>query len=143
MKNKLKDMILSGQYTCVAMNPKTNEIIYTSNENVGVKPIITPMRENRSFFKDLYIADTTIGKAAAALFALSGIKYAYAKVMSKSAIEIFKRYNILYEYDIIVDYIENRTKTGMCPLEECLKNENDISKAWDKIENKIAELMNN
>lgn len=137
MEQQLIDRIADGQYTCVA---KGEKIDYQAS-GLGVRPIITPMRQDRSFFKGKQVADTVVGKAAALLLVLSGAVEVYGRVMSRSAVEVLKAHGVEYQYDELVDYIQNRTGDGMCPLEQSVLEEENPAKAFDKIEKKIAELM--
>lgn len=114
---------------------------WETNSGIGVKPIITPMRKNRDYFKNKQVFDTIIGKAAAMLLVYSGVKTVYGTVMSKTAIAVFETYKIEYSYDVLVDYIQNREKNGLCPLEEAVYNENNLTEAYKKIEKKIEMLM--
>lgn len=134
----IKQLIKTGVRTCVAADETC--ITYKAS-GIGVKPIVSVMREDRYFFKGKYVADTIVGKAAALLFVLSGAKYVYGEVMSKTAISVLEENGILFEYDELVEYTKNREGNGMCPLEQCVRDENDAVVAWIKIENKIAELM--
>ncbi|MGI5894640.1 MAG: DUF1893 domain-containing protein [Candidatus Merdivicinus sp.] len=137
MNQNLIDLIDRGEYSCAAMG---QEIDYHCS-GLGVKPIITPMRENRRFFEQKEVADTVVGKAAALLLVLSGASAVYGKVMSQSAVQVFQTYNVPYQYGTLVDYIQNRTGDGMCPLEDSVRDVSDPEIAWEKIEQRIAQLM--
>lgn len=134
-----KNLIKNKDYSCIAVK---NDTVFYKEKGIGVKPIISPMRQNKNFFKDSFVYDSVIGKAAAALLALSGAVYVYGEIMSESAIEVLEKSNIKYEYSHKVDYIKNRTNDGLCPLENSVKDEFDLEKCFIKIETKINELMN-
>ncbi len=138
MKNKIIEILKENKYSCVALDENG---VYYESVGIGVKPIITPMRDDKYFFKDKYVGDKIVGKAAALLLILSGAKYVYGLVMSKGAVEMLSKYGVDYSFGTLVDFIENRTKTGMCPLEECVKDCDDKDLAFDIIERKICELM--
>jgi len=53
--------------------------------------------------------------------------------MSKIAIPVLEENNVKYEYENLVDYIINRDKTGMCPMENKYKDEKDISKIYNEM----------
>ena len=61
--------------------------------------------------------------------------------MSKGAIEILKKAGINYEYKTLTDYIENRLKNGICPMDEAVKNVDDAKEAYEAIRNKIKLLQ--
>lgn len=138
MLKKLIEILNQGTYSCLAAE---NEKIVYQAAGIGVKPIITPMRENRKFFQNKIVADTKVGKAAAMLLALSGAQYVYGQVMSKSAVALLKKHNIECSYETLAEYIPNRTNTGMCPLEMSILTEDDLEAGFVKLENKIKELM--
>lgn len=137
MNKQIIELVQQHEYSCVA----ARETIFYQGTGLGVKPLITPMRENRQFFQGAEVADKIVGKAAAFLLVLSGAKAVYGDIMSKGAVEVLEQRGIDYCYVTLVEFIENRTGTGMCPLEQSVKEETSPEKAWDKIENTIAELM--
>lgn len=55
--------------------------------------------------------------------------------MSKYAVPILEENSIKYEYKNLVDYIQNNDKTGMCPMENKYKEENDINKIYQEMLN--------
>lgn len=85
----------------------------------GVAPLIHFLSED-IYFKDAYAADKVIGKAAALLLVLAGIKGEYAPVMSESGLYILSYYGILASCDTCVPTILNRAGTGPCPMEEAV-----------------------
>lgn len=137
MDLKIIDLVRDGSCTFAAFDGES----YYEASGIGVKPIITPMRENREFFKGKEVADTIIGKAAAMLLVLSGAKAVYGRVMSKAAVQVLKEHGVEFSYGTLVEYIENRAGNGMCPLEASVKEEEDLHRAYNKIEKRIEELM--
>ena len=65
-----------------------------------------------------YIADKVIRKAASALMILGGVKQLYMDVISQPAFELFFRVKVNVDYVKKVSFIENRDKSGWCPLEK-------------------------
>ncbi|MBR3992234.1 MAG: DUF1893 domain-containing protein, partial [Anaerotignum sp.] len=43
-------------------------------------------------------------------------------------------------YRTEVEYIINRTKTGMCPMEQTVLDVEDAEEAYEALRNKLAEL---
>lgn len=138
MLKKLIALLNEGTYSCIAADAE--KIVYQA-AGIGIKPIITPMRTDKTFFKNKIVADTKVGKAAAMLLALSGAKCVYGRVMSKSAVALLQKYQIDCCYETLAEYIPNRTNTGMCPLEMSIQSEDDLEAGFIKLENKIKELM--
>lgn len=88
-----------------------------------IKDIKAILQENKDALKGAIIADKVIGKVAGSILAISGIKEIYTDVISKLAIPVFEKYGVKYEYSKKVEYIENNDKTGMCPMENKYKDE--------------------
>lgn len=106
---------------------------YYQNRINDIKDIL---KKDKTSLKGAIIADKVIGKAASSILAVAGVKAIYADVMSKYAIPVLEENNIRFEYEKLVDYIENNDKTGMCPMENKYKGEKDISVIYkEMIEN--------
>jgi len=130
----LKQKLLEKNYSIITDSG------YTSFDN-GIKPVIYRINENKDFFKDLTVVDKIIGKASAMMLTYSKVKHVYGLVMSKSAVEIFEKYGITYQYDELVPYIINRSNTGMCPMEETVEHLDDLKQALDALNDKIKQLQ--
>ncbi|WP_314724554.1 DUF1893 domain-containing protein [Enterocloster bolteae] len=140
MKNdliKAIDTLNNGQYTCVLC--KDNEI-HTSTER-GVKPLLAWL-DAEIDLKGFSAADKVVGKAAAFLYVLLGVKEVYAPIMSESAIYTLARNGIQPHCDKSVKHIINRAGTGFCPLEEAVGELTDPKEALNKIKLRLIELSN-
>ena len=127
----LKDILHEKNCSIVASNG------YVSFDN-GIKPVISKLNEDLHFFNGLSVADKIVGKASAMLLTLSGVNEVYAEILSVSGKEIFEKYGIKYEYGQLVDYIVNRKGDGVCPMEETVKDLNDLHEAYEALNRKIA-----
>ena len=134
---KAIDELNFNEYSCVVL--KNNELFHANG--IGVKPIIQWLAIDINFFANTLVADKIIGKAAALLLILGKAKAVYGKVMSQGAIDILTKYNIHYEYGEKVEYIANRTNTGMCPLEQSVVDIDTPNEAYVAIKQKISVLM--
>jgi len=132
---KLKDILEKEKYTCIVMN---NDEIYSSQER-GVRPLVNWLKSSCDF-KGALVADKVVGKAAAFLYVLLGIKGIYSIVISEPAYLVFKKYNIIVMYDEKVPAIKNRTNTGFCPLETATLNVDDPDGAYTTIIKTLEEL---
>ena len=63
------------------------------------------------------VADKVVGKAAAALMVLGGVREVYTDIISEPALAVLHKANIRVECVQIVSRIWNRNRTGWCPLE--------------------------
>lgn len=134
--NKAKEMLIQENYTCVIIN---NKNIYTSRDR-GVKPLLdwygTVNLQGAS------AADKVVGKAAAFLYVFLKVKEVYAGVISEPAYKVLLDYNINVTYDKKVKAIQNRDKTGFCPMETAVWNINNPNNAYNAIIETRKKLMN-
>ena len=63
------------------------------------------------------VADKVIGKGAAALMALGGVKEVWAGVISRPALELLEQAGIPVSFGTLTEGIINRMGTGPCPVE--------------------------
>lgn len=113
-------------------------IEYTSTLR-GVQPLLRPYEEGIRF-DGCAAADRVIGKAAACLYVLLGVERVYAEIVSKPAREIFEKNGIALDYDDLVELIENRTRTGLCPMETAVIDVTDPQDAPGRIREALAKL---
>ncbi len=132
---KAIDTLNGGNYTCVLCR---DSAVYTSTER-GVKPLIEWLDGNIDL-KGFSAADKVVGKAAAFLYVLLGVKEVYARVMSEAAIRVFSENGIGCQCDVSVKNIINRTKTGSCPMEETVKEISSPSEALTAVRLKLTQL---
>lgn len=97
----------------------------TFNEH-GVKTLLSL----QSALAGASVADKVVGKAAAMLLVRGGAIEVYAEVISEPALEALKRHNVPCVFGECVPNIINRNKTGICPMEQAVLDENDIEKAY-------------
>ena len=129
IKKRLEDTSAS----LVVMN-KNGEIREFYNRRVI--DIVSLIKSGENFLDGAIIADKVIGKVASTLLVLAGVKEIYAKTISEYAIEVLENNNIKYSFGNRVDYIINNDKTGMCPMENKFKDENDLKVIYDYFINK-------
>ena len=114
---KAKAVLEEQNCTCVLCR---EDRIYTSTRR-GVAPLLGWLDAGTDL-TGFSAADRVVGKATAYLYCLLGVKEVYARVMSKPAVEVLRRYNIPAGYDTLVEGIENRQKAGPCPMEYATRN---------------------
>ena len=135
MLTKAKQILLDNNHRLVII---TNNITVTSNER-GVKALLN-LLDGSTDFSGAYAADKVVGKAAAMIYVLLGIRALYASVISDGAKAIVESNGILLEYDEAVPYIINRQGDGVCPMELAVGGENDPEKAVEKVRARLKEL---
>jgi len=120
-----KDLLKKNNVSLVIV--KNGEIILEDTQK-GIKPLLEAILEKNNELTGASLADKVIGKAAAMLCVKGGIKEVYARIISEDAIEILQENKVALEYTSKVPYIQNRTKTDLCPIEKMAKGENDVEK---------------
>lgn len=133
---KSKEIFASGDYTCVLCK---GEAVYTSKER-GVKPLIMWL-ESGTDFTGFCASDKIVGKAAAMIYALLKVENVYAPVMSEEGARVLRKHGITPIYDTLVKEIRNRMDTGICPMEEAVKDIENPSEALNAIKQKIKQMM--
>lgn len=141
-RNKHKDavssavnLILEESASCVLI--KDNVIEKTVNAR-GIAPVIKLYEGG--LLENAYIVDKIVGKAAAMVMTLGGVKGCYGVTMSRAAVEWFNSHGVSVRYNKLTEYIVNRQGDGICPMEETVKDINDENEAYAALKAKIAEL---
>ena len=62
-----------------------------------------------------YAADRIVGKAAALLYVMMGVKGVFAEVLSESALAVLNKHGVHAEYSVLTPNIINRAGDGLCP----------------------------
>ncbi len=92
-----------------------------------IKDIKEILMKDSSILNGAVIADKVIGKVAASILAVAGVKEIYAEIISEYAIPVLEKNNVKYKFYKKVEYIKNKDNTGMCPMENKYKDEADIN----------------
>ena len=132
---KAKQVLDGSAYTCVLI--KESEILTSSKR--GVSPLLEWLDSGKRF-EGFSAADKVVGKAAAYLYVLLGIKTLYAKVISRQALAVLSAHAVEVFYGETVDRIRNRNNTGFCPMELCVDDINTADDALTAIRNKLSEF---
>lgn len=130
-----KTLLEENNYTCVMCK---GEQIYTSTER-GVKPLVDLVDGNENL-NGFSAADKIVGKAAAMLYVLLGVKEVYAEVLSRAGAEVFSKYKIACEYGELTEQIINRNGDGICPMEKAVQEIDDPALGLKAIKNKFTLL---
>ncbi len=123
--------------TCVLQKADT---VYKSHRR-GVAPLMGWLEEGTDL-KDFAAADKVVGKATAFLYRLLGVRCVYAGVMSLAAAGVLEAGNIPFQYGRLVEAIQNRTGTGLCPMELATRDISNPEDAPATIRAALARLQN-
>ncbi len=132
---RAKEKLKSGDYTCVLC--KGDRTLALTQR--GIKPLVE-LYEGDENFEGFCAADKVVGKGAAFLYLLLGVKAIYSAVLSRSALELLQKNGVIVRYDILAENIINRKGDGICPFEEAVLNIGDKLRAYLKIKEKMAEM---
>lgn len=116
---------------------KENEVFIGTER--GVAPLLRYF-EDVNDYSGFCAADKVVGKAAAYIYVLLGIKSVFAVTASLHAIKVFEKYGIEYVCENTVPAIKNRTGTGLCPMESAVLDIDTPEEALRAIRNMLREL---
>lgn len=134
-REKAKEMLYSADCTCVLYDGNT----YFTNHKRGVVPLLEWLDDDNDY-SDFSAADKVIGRGAAFLYLLLGIKSIYVKVISQPSLDLLKENGVDVEYDELVPAIRNRDNTGFCPIESSVVGIDNPQQALARIRKRSAEL---
>jgi len=106
---------------------------YITRYESGIKPILDIYQNTPHLLKGKKIYDRVIGKAAAIICVLGGVRCVYGRVMSVSARDYLEKHNIKHSYDELADYIQNRRGDGICPMEACVLDVEDAGEGLARV----------
>lgn len=112
----------------------------TTYRQSGVQDLYDLLSEGGGKLKGALVADKIIGRGAAAMMVLGGVKAVNTHTISTPALKMLRDGGVKVYFDTEVDYIENRRKTGQCPLDSRLQNLTDPKECWPVIRQFVADL---
>lgn len=110
----LIDYLFAEKCSCVIRNGNDIRVFHDR----GIKDLFRLLKEERAFLDGAFVADKVVGKGAAALMILGGVKEVYADIVSRPALALLNEARIRTDYTLVVAHIVNRTQTGICPVEQ-------------------------
>lgn len=136
---ELINMLHEGAYSCVIAN---GEHIRTFTQR-GVADLYDLLTQEPDFLHGASVADKVIGKAAASLMVLGGVREVYAHTISQPALRLLQEAGAMVTCDEVVDHIINRDRTGWCPLEQASRDLHSAKEIFPIIEAFISKQRNN
>ena len=134
--SKARELLGSGNYTCVVCR---EDSVYTTSRR-GVAPLLNWL-DGHTDLKGFSAADRVVGRGAAFLYCLLGVREVFAQVMSQPAAEVLRAHGIGVQADLFVEGIINRAGTGPCPFEAAVMGILDPQEALTAIRNKRRQLQ--
>lgn len=133
---KARELLESGNYTCVVCN---EDSVYTTSRR-GVAPLLNWLEDGTNL-AGFSAADRVVGRGAAFLYCLLGVREVFAQVMSHPAAEVLQAHGIGVQAALFVEGIVNRSGTGPCPFEAAVMNIQEAHEALVAIRNKRRQLQ--
>lgn len=122
-------------YSCVLCKGGVTHV----SRKRGVAPLLDWLEEGLDM-QGFSAADKVVGKAAAMLFVLGGVREIYAPVMSEKAVELLEKQGVAAGCAKTVDAIINRAGDGVCPMERAVADLEDPARAPETLRNALAAL---
>lgn len=136
--DELIKLLHEGGYSCVIRNGE----IRTFTQR-GVADLYDLLNGEPVFLKGAQVADKVIGKAAAALMVLGGVAEIYTDIISEPALVLLRDAGIRVGAREVVARIQNRAKTGWCPLETLCYEEKEVGSMYPLIRGFVEKMRSN
>ena len=113
--NELID-ILDNQNLSLVIRDAQGEI-HTCHGR-GVTDLHRILHNTPQWLNGAMVADKVVGRGAAALMILGGVRQLHAALISEQAISFLEMAHVKFSYGKRVPAIINRAGTGLCPVEQ-------------------------
>lgn len=134
---KAKQLLSQTGSTCVLCR---DDLVLTTATR-GVKPLLDWLDSGADTWA-CSAADKVVGKAAAHLYCLLGVRRVHGNVMSAAAVKVLRRGGVEVYWDTLVENIRNRAGTGLCPMEQATLSIDDPDEALPVIRATLQRLLN-
>ena len=131
LKSKLNDKV------CLYIE-RDNKTLFESCDK-GIGALADVYKRKKAILVNSFLADKIIGKAAGIILILGKVNAVYGEIMSESAYDLLKKYDIKVFYGKKVPIIINREGNDMCPMEKSVIGIDNMEKGYEKI---IGTLLN-
>lgn len=109
----------------------------------GISDLYGLLTEHPGWLRRASVADKVVGKGAAALLILGGVRELFAGVVSTSALGLLKDSGIPVRFSQEVAHIVNRKGDGVCPVETLCKECTTAAQCLPLIREFVAKIKNN
>lgn len=106
----------------------------------GISDLYRLWQTSPDVLRGARVADKVVGKAAAALMILGGVKQLFVGIVSAPALSLLSEYGVAVKYEQAVPNIINRQKTGLCPMESCCLGCSTPAECLVEIEKQIGKF---
>lgn len=126
---RAKEMMIFDGYTCVI----TLDGVAFKSKETGLQPLLDWMYSGNKY-TGWRLCDKVVGRAAAFLHIILGVREIYADVISAPAKQLLEEHNVTVNAAEIVPEILNETMDGPNPLETAVENITDANDSIMAIE---------
>ena len=109
----------------------------------GISDLYDLLTGHPGWLRGASVADKVVGKGAAALLILGGVRELFAGVVSTSALGLLKDSGIPVRFSQEVAHIVNRKGDGVCPVETLCKECTTAAQCLPLIREFVAKIKNN
>lgn len=109
----------------------------------GISDLYGLLTEHPGWLRGASVADKVVGKGAAALLILGGVRELFAGVVSTSALGLLKDSGTPVRFSQEVAHIVNRKGDGVCPVETLCKECTTAAQCLPLIREFVAKIKNN
>ena len=106
----------------------------------GVAPLLEWLEQDLNL-RQFCAADKVVGKGAAFLYLLLGVRKLYAAVISLPALMLLRQNGVAVTFTTLVPAIRNRDLTGYCPIESVVLDCTEPETARIRIKEKLKQLQ--
>ncbi len=104
-------------------------------------PLLKLLDKQPELLRDALVVDKIIGKAAAMLLTLGGVKEIHTYMLSQNGRAFLERHHIPVTAQCDIDMIQNRQKDGICPFEKSVLDTEDLEEAYARLKATARRLM--
>ena len=140
MDREIQQLFASQQAT-IALKKDGKLIVAQFGRGIG--PALSLYDEQPELLRGADVFDTIVGKAAASIFILAGVRSVYGQTMSQSAVQLLTRHGVACSYETVTPQIINRTGTGLCPFEQAVLTIDEPEACLRVIRETLAHLRAN
>lgn len=132
-----KNLLAKSGATCVLCKGST---VYQSTQR-GVQPLLTWL-DSGTDMMGFSAADKVVGRGAAFLYRLLGVRSVYGHIMSMAAVKVLRAGGVEASWGTLTESIMNRQKNGPCPIELATGNIQEPENALYIIRTTLEVLQN-
>ena len=114
-------------------------VIVNRGSGRGIGPLLEML--DAGSLQGSFVADKVIGRAAAAICVLGGVRRVYAALMSADAADYLKSHDVAYAADKTVEKILNRDRSDRCPMEKSVDGKSDAAEMVAAVRSTLAGLQ--